>query len=367
MSGYWVSCPIFGYRYENIEGHGKMLVKDEPVATIVREALEGFAHGRFETKSEVKWFLEKQACFPKNRKGEVHLQRVHNMLKRLVYAGYLNMPDWDIHFLPAKHEALISLDTWQKIQERLGCQAKAPIRKDLNGDFPLRGFVLCDKCGNPMTSAWSKGRNKMYPYYFCDCKGCSAYRRSIRKENMEKEFEQLLVNLKPPKPVFSFFEDVLKDYWDGQYKRCEEKAALAQVELRKIERMEHQFLDRLVEADNPTLIVAYENRIKDLGKQKLLLREKIERKERPEKSFDETFRTALNFVKNPQKLWVSGGIESQRIVLKLAFEERLKYSRNEGFRTAVTSCPFRLLSGYPQPHSLMVPQKGLEPPLPCEK
>jgi site-specific DNA recombinase len=43
MNGYWpFACPI-GYRYEKKDGRGKMLVPNEPFASIIREALEGYA------------------------------------------------------------------------------------------------------------------------------------------------------------------------------------------------------------------------------------------------------------------------------------------------------------------------------------
>jgi len=47
MNGYWVFYPITGYKFQTVPGHGKMLVPDEPVATILKEAFEGFASGRF--------------------------------------------------------------------------------------------------------------------------------------------------------------------------------------------------------------------------------------------------------------------------------------------------------------------------------
>jgi hypothetical protein len=50
-------------------------------------------------------------------------------------------------------------------------KAKAPARKDISEDFPPRGFVLCYDCGQPMTSCWSKGRPKHYPYCLCDTRG----------------------------------------------------------------------------------------------------------------------------------------------------------------------------------------------------
>jgi DNA invertase Pin-like site-specific DNA recombinase len=59
-AGYWVFCPPIGYRYQRVSGHGKLLVRDEPLAAIVKEALEAYASGRLETPAEVQRFLADQ-------------------------------------------------------------------------------------------------------------------------------------------------------------------------------------------------------------------------------------------------------------------------------------------------------------------
>lgn len=51
--GYWVFQAPIGYRYETSRTHGKMLTRDEPFASIVQEAFEGMACGRFQTQTEV--------------------------------------------------------------------------------------------------------------------------------------------------------------------------------------------------------------------------------------------------------------------------------------------------------------------------
>ena len=66
QNGYWVFQAPVGYRYERTSGHGKLLVRDEPNASAIQEALEGYASGRFETQVEVKRFLERQPSFPKD-------------------------------------------------------------------------------------------------------------------------------------------------------------------------------------------------------------------------------------------------------------------------------------------------------------
>lgn len=47
-NGFWVFRAPVGYRYVNApSGGGKVLVPDEVLAPIVREALEGYATGHF--------------------------------------------------------------------------------------------------------------------------------------------------------------------------------------------------------------------------------------------------------------------------------------------------------------------------------
>lgn len=173
MNGYSVFNAPPGYVYDKVGKHGKLLVRDEPCASVIAEALENFASGHFETQNEVKRFLDASAHFPKNGHGVVHLQKVKDILTRILYAGYLDKSDWGIHLIKGHHEPLISFETYKKIQTRLNGQAKAPVRKDINEDFPLRGFVACASCGTPMTSCWSKGNGGQYAYYLCQQKGCT--------------------------------------------------------------------------------------------------------------------------------------------------------------------------------------------------
>jgi site-specific DNA recombinase len=77
-------------------------------------------------------------------------------------------------------------------------------------------------------------------------------------------------------------------------------------ELAEIDRKVKQLLDRIVEAESPTVIGAYENRIAELESTKLLLRDKMARAAQPKRDFDESFRNALAFLASPWNLWKNG-------------------------------------------------------------
>ena len=364
MTGYWCFAPPVGYKYKTVKGHGKLLVQQKPVASLIKEVFEGLASGRFESATEVLQYLTNSPTFPRSKDGKVHFSRVIWMLENKIYAGQLDVPKWNLSLIQGKHEPIISFTIWKKAQHRLQSKGYAPIRKDINEDFPLRGFVCCGGCDHPMTAGWSTGRTQKYPYYLCANKGCPDYRKSIRRETMENEFEALLSELRPTRDLFAMAYDMLKEMWSNRLEASQISKSTLKKQLGQIDRKTAQFLDRIVDTDSPTIINAYETRIRTLEEDKVLLADKIAMCGRPVADFDETFRTAMEFLANPQKLWASGQLLNQRAAVKLTFPRHLRYVRNQGFRTAETSLPFKVLAGVSSGKKDMVGDTGIEPVTP---
>lgn len=364
MNGYWVFPAMAGYKFEKVPGHGKLLVRDEPIASILAEALEGFASGRFSGLPDVKAFLDATPEWPKPPSGEVQLQSLEYIFPRVIYAGYIDLPHWGISLVKGKHEPLISFATWQRIIEKFEGKSYAPARADLHEDFPLRGFVTCDCCGGFLTAGWSKGREKHYPYYLCRTKGCGQKGKSIRKETIEGEFVEVLHQLTPTPTLFSVAEAMLCDIWDVRLAQAAHGAEHIEKEIAALDTKSAQIVERLVEADSPTLIAAYEGQIVKIEEQKAALADQAASTGQPKTTFDEIVRTALTFLANPWKLWDSGSFEHQRAVLKLAFTGPMPYCRNEGYRTANLSLPFKMLAGLKSQDLRMVGGAGIEPATP---
>ncbi|NWH08517.1 MAG: recombinase family protein [Alphaproteobacteria bacterium] len=362
LSGYWVFQAPIGYRYERVSGHGKMLVRDEPLASILKEALEGYACARFETQVEVKRFLERQPEFPKDLpNGEIRNQRVADILNRPVYAGYIEAPNWGIGLRKGHHEGLISLETFERIQARLKGNAKAPARKDINADFPLRGFILCNDCSKPLTACWSQGKAEKYPYYLCPTKGCASYRKSIRRDVLEGDFEKLLERIEPSARLFDLVRAMFKDAWNMKLAQATQAAKGLQAGIKQTEKQIEQLLDRIVDASSASVIGAYEKRIATLEREKLLMAEQAARIAQPKGTLEESFEHALAFLSNPWNIWRNSDLVMKRMVLRLAFSEPLPYCRNEGLRTPNLSFPFRAIGNFFGDKSEMARPRGLEP------
>ena len=361
LNGYWVFYPPIGYRYERVNGHGKLMVRDEPTASIVEQALNGFASGRFESIAEVKRFLEGFPDYPHYKDGEVHYQRVDDLLRRVLYTGHMDVPKWNISLHPGKHEPLISFEDWKRIQDKLDGTAKAPMKANIKDDFPLRGFVTCGCCDRPLTSCWSKGRKTKYPYYLCSNKACAEYGKSIKRDVMEAEFLEIIKSLKPSPKLFYMALEMFEGLWKERQTQSKEQSKTIKQQITLIDRKVGQFLERVIEADNPILLDTYESKIRDLQEERVILNEKVHMCGRPLANFEDTFRTAIEFLGNPQKLWDSNDIDQRRMLLRMAFTDKITYDRNQGFRTAAFSQPFSLLEDLKGGKNEMVGPAGLEP------
>ena len=363
LRGHWPFSEPMGYKRLNPgKGQTNILVRAEPVASIIANALNRYAHGQLRTQAEVARYLESQPDFPKDGHGKVRNQLVNDILTRVIYTGYVEFPQRGIALREGLHEGLITFATYKRIQERLQEKAYAPTRKNLQADFPLRGAVLCGDCGEALTACWSTSKSgKKHPYYLCFKKGCESYRKSIKRDRMESEFHTLIKKIVPSKGAVSMAQKLFRNLWDREIQDKQARMQHFKSQIATIEQKTDQLLDHIVEADTPSVIAAYEKKIKSLEEEKLLLSEKMQSEGQIRRGFDETVRTLMRFLKNPLVLWVSDALEDKRAFLKLTFGEHLVYQRFHGFRTPKTTLPFKLLGDFRNSNFKMAEREGFEP------
>ncbi|MEL6375897.1 MAG: recombinase family protein, partial [Pseudomonadota bacterium] len=342
-SGYWVFRTVPGYKYIQTKGEGKVLVRDEPVASIVIEALEGFASGRFARQSDVKRFLEAQPEFPIQKSyGGIRLQKVTDILTHPLYAGMVQAVKWGISLRQGNHEALISTATFEKIQERLNEKAYAPRRTKLAKKFVLGGFVNCADCEKPMRSCDARsGTGRLYSYYLCRTKGCVSYGKSVRKDDIEGKFRTLIKSMRPTPGAIAIVKAMFADAGEQRAKQAEISAKALKDGLKRIERDVDRLVDMIADASSPHTARAYERKIDKLEEDKLLTEKKLADLKTSNKHLPEKVELALKFLSNPCKIWDLGDQDIRRLLLKMMFADRISYDRKTGYRTPQTSVIFK--------------------------
>ncbi|MGB0659542.1 MAG: recombinase family protein [Mangrovicoccus sp.] len=334
-AGYWLFAPPVGYRYEKVPGHGKMLVRDDPAASLIREALTRYSTGQLASIAEVKRFVEGSPDFPTKTPGQVKIDIVKRMIERPIYAGYMTLEKWNLSMLTGKHEPLIDLEVWQKNQARLAGRALAiaPVRKSDSQQFPLRGFVACASCHRPMTGALSKGRSKHYAYYFCGHRDCNSYRKNIRADQIHDDFGHYLKTLSPQSQLLTAFRDIFRELWDEAARNAHQELDRLKRSLKDISTQIERTIARAIDADSPALIAAYESKVKALEVERAAMDTQITNFSAARGSFKDTIRTATEFLLNPWKLWDQGTCSDQKQLLRMVFADNLAYCPNQGIRT----------------------------------
>lgn len=104
-----------------------------------------------------------------------------------------------------------------------------------------------------------------------------------------------------------------------------------------------KLVDRLIETTSTLTIRVYERKLEKLEAEKALIAENLAQKHDLSQDFDKRFRTDLAFLANPWNLWDSPKPAHRNTLIKLVFAAPLQYARNQGFRTAKTTRPCKVL------------------------
>ncbi|MEQ9489559.1 MAG: recombinase family protein [Alphaproteobacteria bacterium] len=360
--GYCVrAVPPVGFKYVKAQGGGKVLVHDEPLASIVKEALEGFASGRFQSQAEVVRFLEAQPEFPKNLpNGRIRRMTVKRMLTQILYAGYIAAPNWGVSMREARHEEIVSKETFRRIQERLEGRPVMPARKELSADFPLRGAVACASCGYSLTGGWSKGKYKHYAYYFCHHQGCEKKGKPIPAAKLNEQFEDLMQSMNPSVGYVKLIKAMFSQRWDMELQRAQETTRHYRAKAKRLDAEIGKVVDRMLEVSNTRALKAFEDRIEALEQEKLIALEKASKKAVPLRPFSEMFELSMQFLANPYKLWENGTADMRKLVVRLAFGKPLTYDRETACLNSEKSSIFKFLEGACAMKNKMVPPARLE-------
>lgn len=342
-SGYWSFCPPPGLHNKIVSGRGRILVSREPFATIYKEAIERYAGDLLNTLDEVRNFIiEKYMMTGINK--VISLNGVVNILTEELYAGYMKYSPWGIPFMKAKHDGFITFETYKIVQEKLSGRSKPRLRKDYSLDFPLRGFILCDKCRRPMTASWNKGRNKRYPNYWCKTINCPARNKTVNKDRVHSQFEALLSGLKPRADSFDLVDSVFQNVWEERKLKHMDFSAIKAKEIEEIKSQIGNYVKLIGKARSETLMTRYENMILELENKLKVIDVDLPVEKYTEKEFGTAQSLVFDTLRNPMTMWKSDNIENKRTIMYMYFDERPGYDLQSGFGTATLSLPVKLMS-----------------------
>ncbi len=359
--GYRAFPAVKGYTRVKDAIHKKIDVQNN-YAPIVKEALEGFSTKRFIHKIDAVKFLQENGVISKNQNADKAITTYDKMLKEVFYAGYIEYAPWEVSRRIGRHEALISLSTFEKNQKRLESRVSTFVRQDIREGFELRGLVNCSDCGIKLTGAPSTSKTgKKHDYYKCRNKPCPSYGKSIRTAELHSRFDNLLEEIKPldevVKLTFKVFDDIWKEELqnkDRNNKNLISKKLELEEEINKLARLASNTSSEII-------IKQYERQIENLGNEL----EEIENTLSLNLDYTIPCRTSLDeireAIKSPYSVWKNYDVYQKQRFFSFIFEGNLAYSKNQGFRTPNYALPIRLFEEISTSIPADVEMAGIEP------
>jgi DNA invertase Pin-like site-specific DNA recombinase len=126
---------------------------------------------------------------------------VYKILKNPFYAGVI---EWEGTTYPGKHEAMVTLSEFDRVQELLGSPGR-PRRK--SHEFPYTGMIRCGECGFMVTAEHKTNRfGSRYTYYHCSWRrlDCKCSQGSITAERLEAQIAQFVEETALPEKFWGF-------------------------------------------------------------------------------------------------------------------------------------------------------------------
>jgi site-specific DNA recombinase len=359
--GYWTFGSKKGYTIVKQSEHGKIAVPNDD-GKILAQAIEGFANGIYVRKIDVCKFLVEKGFWTKQI-PERYIDKLTYLLKDSFYAGFIEYPEWEVSRRVGKHMGIISLETYEMVQKRLGkLDFGKRIRKDISDDFKLRGLLVCDDCQSHLTGAWTKGRNKRHPYYLCQNRDCPSCGKSIKRSDVEDKFSELLIKTKLRKDVSILVDTVFDRTWEDEVKNFTHNQNVSVSTMKELEGKIASITNLILSSNSDILRKIYEGQIEGFGKE---IEEINSNVNLDLKTDDIPYRTALNKVtgllKSPYSIWVYLSTKEKQDLFYFIFEQKLPYSKKDGYRTDKIPTAIRLFEDFVNQNTHGVEMAGIEP------
>lgn len=359
-SGRWPFRLPYGYMRAEARGASDA-IRCEPHFSIIAEAFRRFASRSLVNQAAVRDFFADQPSYKLHHgEAKARIQRVSRVLTNVFYAGYIEYPRWGVPLLEGNHEAAVDYETFCEVQRILSSGRKvAPTPRAV--DFPARGLVSCAECEGHLTSAWSKGKLKKYPYYKCTNRACVSYGKSIPRSDVEDGIALLLKQVSPVEGALEVFRNFVLEAAELRHR----SVRLRQQELRKAissnEERESQLIDRFLEVTEKRVVEKLQQRLIALSREGELLRVKLKEADTANASEQRQFEHLSQILASPCDAWLNGGSRQKKAVVTACFSSKLRYARGRGFRTPSLRPIFKALLYANDGASVLVEPRGVEP------
>ncbi|MBS0646659.1 MAG: recombinase family protein [Verrucomicrobia bacterium] len=319
--GRYVSTAPYGFKNARDAQNRPIIVHSE-MAGVIRKAFEQIATGNYLIE------ILRKKLYKEGLK--VSRSNFYTLLRNPIYCGKIRVKafkDEPEEIVQGIHEPIVSEELFYDVQNVLDGKKKAKTKYSLvNDEYPMRGHLVCPRCGKTLTGSSALGNGGKYFYYHCT-KGCKERHKS---DGVHNAFEMWLNDISIKPEIASLYLAIMEDvYKTNEGDRQQE-----------IKKLQKQIDDNVEMMDKSARKFVNEDldkhdykRIKEsLSRECAELRSKIAELKAAESGYQEYCRYGFSLLSNMGHYYRTANIENRQKMLGLIFPEKLVYD-NHTFQT----------------------------------
>lgn len=228
QQGIWPSFAPIGYL--NVMGtNGKKIITVDPdLGPLVSRAFEWFSTGSYSLK-ELAAKVRKEGLVYRKSGKPIGVSTLHAILRNRIYTGAF---EWLGKLYNGNHDALVTNDVWDNVQEVLDGRSASNVRAD-PAQFAFTGLMTCGHCGCAMVAEIKKAK---YIYYHCSRFKGKCPEKYVRQEVLEEKFSELMNKLTFPHWILAEVQQVLHDGRAAEQRDREETRGRLAAEADRLQR-----------------------------------------------------------------------------------------------------------------------------------
>ncbi len=317
-AGRWTSTAPKGYLNSRDNTNKPLLIINPKLAPAVLTMFELAATGmaQYRIRAEIK---DMGLKYSKNG--------IAIALRNPIYMGKIIIPPDDnncgAQIIEAMHEPIVAPDLFYKVQDVINKKVNkriAPKNKKIRPEFPLRGLLLCNKCGALMTASASTGKmGTKFFYYHCNACHKERIPAAIVNSDIDETFK-LFQFKKNPTELYNI---ILNKYLGETKKNSKEQLTKSERELetvnKRLENLQLLFIDGNIEVNEYSkLKLKFTSEIAELKNSSLENKNKA-------REIADGVKDSINLFKNLSKSLKSMDLDDRYQIMSSIFPEKLKF------------------------------------------
>ncbi|MGZ6250748.1 MAG: recombinase family protein [Candidatus Chromulinivorax sp.] len=294
------------YGYMNVKENGKSIIKVDPIAAPhIQKMFELYATGSYSVLTLRTKMLNDGMIY---RNGKAfHKSTVETILKNEFYTGIFIWKGK--RYEQASHEALISKEMFQRVQEIICSPKKSKSRKDL---FPFTNLIKCGACFCSFTAELKKGK---YIYYHCSGYKGNCQQDYLKQEKIDELFSSLFDQLSISEEIQTIILQSLKESFQDKIEYHNGLIDQLEQQIKRLQnRIDQAYLDKL---DNKISETFWQTKTKDWLTEQDDLNIKLFAAKKADIHYLENATFIIELAKNAGQMFKSGNVAKKRRVIDI--------------------------------------------------